>query len=237
MESVKSENEGPSPEFDMGKGEMPGLSSKDPAIRFEAEERKRLLEAYIAARPSAKIDGTPIISITRAAHCLNDGDGELTDDLYSVLRTRIHWACQQSTSYTGRGTFPVRRVETTQYTTIHYYIEFISCLAPDKVTARHIVECPGCMNILSFDLTPAYKTDKSQKFSLTNFLSAILLSEPICTLTHGYRFDKGRRRSTVKDYNPENPAEYILAQLDHLHKYGSIPYSDAALYFHKFISL
>jgi hypothetical protein len=231
MESVKPGNEGPSPEFDLSKGEMRGLSSKDPAIRFEAEERKRLLDAYIAAQPSAEVDGIPIITITTAAHSLSFG--ALKDHLSPLPHTRIHWACQQSVSHTGRGTFPVRRVETTRYATIHYFIEYLSCLAPAKVKARHIVECPGCMNILSFDLIPAYKPDESQKFSLTSFLSSILQSEPRCTLTHGDRFDKGWRRPHLI-YNPENPNEYILDDYDN---YGSVIDSDDALYFHKFISL
>ena len=218
---MNSENEGPSPVFDMGKGEMRGLSSKEPMEKFEAEERKRLLNAYMAARPSAEVDGIPIQSITRAAHCLNDGVGALRNHLSFLPSTKIHWGCQQSTSHTHSGTFPVKRVQTTQYATIHYHIELPSFLAPAKLTARHIVECPGCMNILSFDVIPAYETDKNQKFSLWSFLSAIIQSEPRCTLTHGDRFDKGWRRPNKVDND-----------------YGSIfdLYSEA-LYFHKVLSL
>jgi hypothetical protein len=218
---MNSGNEGPLPEFNMGKGEIRGLSSKEPLERFEAEEKKRLLDAYFATRPSAEVDGIPIQSITRAAHCLNEGVGARRDHLSFLTYTRIYWGCQQSTSYSGRGTFPVRRVQTTQYATIHYYIELPSLLAPAKITARHIVECPGCMNILSFDLTPAYETDKNKKYSLWSFLSAIIQSKPRCILTHGNRFDKGWRRP--------NESGNVYSVMDDL-------YSDA-LYFHKFLSL
>lgn len=218
---MKSGNEGSLPDFDMGGGAIRGLSSKVPSEKFEAEERKRVLEAYKAARQSAKDDSTPIYSITRADLCWNDALPASEDYPPLIRFTKIHWGCQQSKTFTQGGTFPVKRVQTTHYTTIFYHIELPSFFAPAKLTARHIVECPGCMNILSFDIIPAEEDDKNRKFSLWRFLFKSGHSKPRCKLTHGDRFDNGRRR-------PNKYSNALSPTID--------LYSDS-LYFHKVQSL
>jgi hypothetical protein len=102
--------------------------------------------------------------------------------------TAVHLTCNRQRTVEGRGTYPVRRVRTTHFTTAPFRVELLGSPPTPKSglsTTRHIVECPVCRNTLAFDIVPAGQDDNRRKRTLRSLFRKRDLSKPGCFMVRG----------------------------------------------------